>query len=120
MAIGSVALWTVVPLGALWLAAHLPGSPSQLSETLALVALGALSAGVAAGVRVLSRVEDVYLRLPGVERKPRPPAWRRSLTDTRSASPGSVLDTVMVAAVFVAGTVFVGWLLLFAGSPLPA
>jgi hypothetical protein len=119
MAISSIALWTAVPIGALWLASQMSHSQTQLTAApLLIVALG-IPTGLALGAKGLALLEGLRLRLVGAGTPSRRvPAWRRSLSDSRSAPPASVLEKIMVASVLAAAASLAGWFFLFAGSPL--
>jgi hypothetical protein len=119
MAVGSIALWTGVPIGALWLASQVSHSQTQLTAApLLIVALG-IPTALALGAKGLALLEGLRLRLTGATAPSRRvPAWRRSLSDSRSAPPASVLDKIMVASVLAAAVSLAGWFFLFAGSPL--
>jgi hypothetical protein len=118
MAIGSVALWTAVPVGGLWLASQLTEAftrPSTGSALMTMLGIPALMALTAKGLAV---VERRYLRVTGATRRPRVPAYRRSISDSSSSAEASVLDTLMVSSVLVAAVAFAVWFSLFAGSSL--
>jgi hypothetical protein len=116
MALGSVAVWTVIPLGGLWLASQVSLSYTQLSAgPLFVAAVGIPIAMVLAG-KALARVERLYLRLAGTAPTGRTvPPWRRSLTDSRPTQL-SVLDRIMVGSVVLAVIAFAVWFFLFAGD----
>jgi hypothetical protein len=120
MAAGSLALWTVVPAGVLWLASHAASSSTELSAAPALVALVGIPVAIGLGARALARLERVYLRLAGSERRRsrQAPAWRRSMSDSSSHREPSVLERLMVASVLVAAITFTGWFLTSAHVPV--
>jgi hypothetical protein len=117
MATGSVALWTVVPAGVLWLVAVL-GAPSPMGIYLAVAA--GIPAAIALGAQALARVEHLYMRMTGAT----PPAplvrgRRRSLTDSNAPRQASVLEKMMVASVLLAVVTLTSWFVAFAGFSLP-
>ena len=119
LGLGSLALWTAVPARGLWLASQLSESSTQVSAGPALAALLGIPGAMLLGAAGLARVERVYLDLTGHRRYGRVPAWRRSLSDSRTGPSASVLDKAMVVSVIAAALTFTAWFLLFAGSPLP-
>jgi hypothetical protein len=120
MAVGSVALWTAIPLGGLWLAAQVSGgSITQLSAPSALVALVGIPLAMALGGKGLAQLEHRYMRLTGTARKPRVPAYRRSLSESSSPPPATVLERIMVVSVLAAVVAFAAWFFLLAGSNPP-
>jgi hypothetical protein len=116
LAAGALALWTVVPAGALWTAAHLSAGPSGY-----LAAALLIPAAIGLGGRGLVRIEDSYLRLTGASAPVRTvPAWRRSISDTGSNRATSVLDSIMAGSVLTAVASFAIWFLFFAHTQLPS
>jgi hypothetical protein len=119
MALGSFALWTAIPLGGLWLAAQVSGGGvTQLSGASALVALVGIPVAMVLGGRGLAQLEHYYMRLTGTARKPRVPAYRRSLSES-SSSPATLLEKIMVVSVLAAVVAFAGWFFLFSGANPP-
>src|SRR6478672_11898367 len=62
MAIGSVALWTVVPAGVLWLVARLGAASGHLTLGVCLAVAVGIPTAIALGGQALVRVERVYMR----------------------------------------------------------
>jgi hypothetical protein len=121
MAVGSVVVWTAIPLAGMWLVSQLSDSYVQLPVGPTLAAAIGLPAAMALGVKVLARLERVYLYVTG---KPTPavvvPGWRRSVGDLPSSPPATVLEKIMVANVLVALIALIVWFFGFAGTSLPA
>ncbi|MDX6582457.1 MAG: hypothetical protein QOI10_1641 [Solirubrobacterales bacterium] len=120
MAVGSLAVWTVIPIAGLWLASQLSNSPAEMG----FVPLLALAAGIPTAMAfvglLLARAERVHMRLTGTAPRARvEPAWRRSLSDSGSLRL-TVLDKLMVASVLVAALAMVVWFFALAGSSLPS
>jgi hypothetical protein len=116
MAVGSLAVWTVIPAAWLWLSAQV-GDSNQFSFLAALVACPIT---MALAVKGLSRVHDAYLRISGrpgalVARS----AWLRPISGERGdRKPRTILDVFMIASGVLAVIALGAWLALFAGSPL--
>jgi hypothetical protein len=121
MVVGSVAVWTVIPVAGLWVASQLGDSNGQIGVVPLLVAAGGIPAAMAFAIELLARVERLHTRLTGTAPQARVvPAWRRSLGDSRSSVRLTVLDRIMVASVVVAAIAMTVWFFAFAGSSLPA
>jgi hypothetical protein len=116
MAVGSVALWTVVPAGVLWLVSRLSAASGHLTLGVCLaVALG-IPTAIALGAQALVRVERVYMRMTGTTATARSvPGWRRSLSDSDAVGPASPLEKLMVASVLLALVALATWFVAFAG-----
>jgi hypothetical protein len=120
MVVGSLAVWTVIPIGGLWVASRLSDSNAQIGLVPLLVAAGGIPTAMVFAVELLARVERLHMRLTGSAPQARAlSAWRRSLGDSRSVRL-TVLDRIMLASVLVAGIAMAVWFFAFAGSSLPA
>ncbi|HEX2015550.1 MAG TPA: hypothetical protein VGN69_02565 [Solirubrobacteraceae bacterium] len=100
MALGSLGLWTVLPIGWLWLASNLVRS-NLFSYMFALIACPISMVQAARGLYHLQRRYQ-HLRqraAPG----PHPTGWLRSLSDERrSMKTITLLDWLMMLSVLVA------------------
>jgi hypothetical protein len=120
MVVGSFAVWTVIPIGGLWVASMLSGSNTQLGVVPLVVAAGGIPAAMAVAVEMLGRVERLHIRLTGTAPQARVvPAWRRSLGDSRSVQQLTIMDRIMVGSALVAVITMTVWFFAFAGSSLP-
>jgi hypothetical protein len=118
MAIGSIALWTAVPVAGLWLASQFTESFTQPSTASAVMTMLGIPALMALTGKGLAMLERRYMRVTGTTRKPQVPAYRRSISDSKPSSETTVLEALMVSSVLVAGLMFTAWFVLFAGSSL--
>ena len=119
MVVGSLAVWTAIPIAGLWVASQLSDSNVQMGVVPLLVAAGGIPAAMAFAVALLARVERLHMRLTGTAPQARVvPAWRRSLSDSGSVRL-TVLDRIMVASALVAVIAMAVWFFAFAGSSLP-
>jgi hypothetical protein len=120
MAVGSVFLWLVVPIGWLWIASH---STKTSAPTLGpyLLVIFAIPVTMWIVGRLLYRTNHLYERVTGQDAEVRVQLpWHKSMRD--SATSGrrtTVLDVVMIGSVAVALTAFGIWFFFFAGSSLP-
>jgi hypothetical protein len=120
MALGSVFLWIVVPLGWLWIASH---STQTSAPTLGpyLLVIFAVPITMFVVGKLLFKTNRLYERVTGQDAEVRVQMpWHKSLRDSStSGRRTTVLDVVMIASVAVALTAFGVWFFLFAGSSLP-
>jgi hypothetical protein len=120
MAIGSIAMWLVVPVGLIYLASQLQGS-SQPSLGPYLVVIFGLPIGMIVIGKLLGRLDRYYHKVTRTERDVRVQMpWMKSMRGERdSGRPFRMLNVVMVTSVTLAGICFGIWFFVFAGSSLP-
>lgn len=120
MAIGSIAMWLVVPVGLVYIASQLQDS-SQPSLGPYLVVIFGLPIGMVVIGKLLGRLDRYYHRVTGTERDVRVQMpWMKSMRGERETGrPFRMLNVVMVVSVSLAGLCFGLWFFLFAGSSLP-
>ena len=120
MAIGSVILWIVIPVGWLYLGSQLTSSSQPSLGPYVVVIVGIPVSMFLLG-RVLARLNGAYAQVTGKASTVRVQLpWMRSMRGERDAEhPRTVLDVVMVCSVGVAVVVFAVWFFFFAGSSLP-
>jgi hypothetical protein len=120
MALGSVFLWIVVPLGWLWIASH---STETSAPTLGpyLLVIFAVPITMFVVGKLLFKTNRLYERVTGQDAEVRVQMpWHKSLRDSStSGRRTTVLDVVMITSVAVAMAAFGIWFFLFAGSSLP-
>jgi hypothetical protein len=116
MAAGSLALWTAIPAGWLWLAGQLSNS-NIFSYFMALVGSPIV---IVVGARALYRLNDLYLRVTG-----KPPtvaaraAWLNPISgEKKPQRPRTILDVFMVSSALMAVIAYFVWQMFIAGSPL--
>jgi hypothetical protein len=122
MGLGSVTLWLLSPLFWVWLGSQMQKSsqPSMGPYLLVLAGIGVTTVVVA---KLLGAADRAYGRVVtgGLVSRRRLP-WNRSMRgerDVDAGQPPTVLTTVMVISVGIAGLLFVIWFFAFAGSSLP-
>jgi len=121
MAAGSIALWTLVPAGVLWLVSRLTATAEPPSTGIVLAIVVGVPTAIVLSARALVRVERVYTRMTGAAlRTPIVPGWRRSLSDSNPIGPAGRLEKMMVVSVVLAAIALATWFFAFAGSSLPA
>jgi hypothetical protein len=121
MALGSVAMWLVVPFGWIWIVSRQVRS-SQHSMGSYVLLLFAIPLSMFAIGKALGRLNRIYGEITGTAPEVRVQLpWHRSMRGERDAShPRSVLDVVMVCSVTAAVVLFGLWFFLLAGSSLPS
>ncbi len=117
MAVGSLALWTLIPAGWMWVTRGMEPDGARFVLTIC----GCVVTMVGAG-SLLYRLEGVYVQVSGATSpEPAPPSWLRSVGDDRRLRPRlSLLDTFMAASAVVALLALVLWWVLLADSPNPS
>ena len=120
MALGSVFLWIVVPIGWLWIASHVTDTSAPTLGPYLLIIFAVPVTMWIVG-KLLFRTNRLYERVTGTGSEVRVQLpWHKSLRD--SATSGhrtTVLDVVMISSVGIALVAFGIWFFLFAGSSLP-
>jgi hypothetical protein len=120
MAVGSVFLWLVVPVGWLWIASH---STDTSAPTLGpyLLVIFAIPVTMWIVGKLLFRTNRLYERVTGQDAEVRVQLpWHKSLRDSaNSGRRTTVLDVVMISSVSIALAAFGIWFFFFAGSSLP-
>ena len=120
MAVGSIAMWLVVPIGLVYLASQLQDS-SQPSLGPYLVVIFGLPIGMVIIGKLLGSLDRYYHRVTGTERDVRVQLpWMKSMRAERgSTRPFRMLNVVMVVSVSLAALCFGIWFFFFAGSSIP-
>lgn len=120
MAVGSVFLWIVVPVGWLWIASH---STDTSAPTLGpyLLVLFAVPVTMWIVGKLLFRTNQLYERVTGTDAEVRVQLpWHKSLRDSSSSGRRTtVLDVVMISSVSIALLAFGVWFFLFAHTSMP-
>lgn len=120
MAIGSIAMWLVVPVLWLWIGSQLQEGSNPTLGPYVIVMIGIPLTMVVIG-KSLGSLNRTYGRVTNSTPEVRVVMpWHKSMRGERgSGHPRTILDVVMVVSVAVAGTLFGLWFFLFAGSSLP-
>lgn len=120
MLIGGFSLWTVIPLGWLWIGSQLSETQQAELGAYMLVLAGVVCSYFAVGY-ALAALNRRFSRLTGTAESPRVPLpWHQSMRDERRAHRASVLDVVLVSSALLAILTMAVWFFLLAGSPLPS
>ncbi|MEY2459778.1 MAG: hypothetical protein QOG30_1608 [Acidimicrobiaceae bacterium] len=119
MVVGSVAVWTVVPIAGLWVASQLTDSFTQMGVVPLLAVVVGIPAAMACAGKLLARIDRLHTHITGSTEGRVVPATRRSLGDSPSVRL-TRLDKIMIASVLVAVTAMAVWFFAVAGSSVPA
>jgi hypothetical protein len=120
MLLAAFSLWTLIPLGWVYIASKLSHSQFPSIGPYMVVVLGIIVT-VLFDAWLIGRLNDIYVRVTGSNRLMQSrPNWLKSLRDTGPAHASvTVVEAVMISSVMLAGLALVTWFFLLAGSPIP-
>jgi hypothetical protein len=121
MVLSALMLWLGNPVIWLWIGSQATTSQTASFGPYMLVAVGILVSTVAVAI-LIARLNRLYERVSGETTTVRVRLpWMRSLRDERAPDTRiTVLDLILVSTAVAGITIFVVWLLFFAGSSLPS
>jgi len=120
MLIAALSLWTVIPLTWVYIGSRLSDTQFPSGGPYMLVLVGIVTS-ILIIAWLLGRLNRLYVRITGTNTMaPIRPTWLKSMRDSPGAPTGpTVLETVIVGSVVMAGIAMGLWFFLLAGSPLP-
>lgn len=119
MTIGSLLLWTGIPLGWLWIGSQVADSSRPSMGPYVLVGCGIVVSMVVVA-RLLGWLNALYARVNGSNLTTHVQLpWLKSMRGEEGGRPTTVLDVVMVVTVASAATAMAIWFFFLAGSSLP-
>ena len=122
MLVGAFSLWTVIPLGWLWIGSQLVGTQEPRLWAYFLVLVGIIISVVIVA-KILAALNRRWVALQGLiedfDRKI-PMPWMESMRDERHTHRETILDRVLVASALMAGFAALLWFFIAAESPLPS
>lgn len=119
MIIAALSLWTVIPLTWIWIGSNITDTQTPSGGPYMIV-FGGIVASIVVVSWILSRLNRLYVRITGSRTVgPIRPNWLKSLRDSEVPNDPTVLETVIVASVVLAGLSAGAWFIFLAGSPLP-
>jgi hypothetical protein len=120
MLFAALSLWTAIPVGWIWIGSKVSTTQFPSEGPYAVVAVGIIVT-IVLDAWLIGRLNALYVRITGTNRlAPMRPSWLKSMRDTGAAvGTTTVVEAVMMSSVLLAGTIFVAWFFLLAGSPLP-
>ena len=120
MIVAALSMWTVIPLGWVWIGSQLSKTQDPSGGPYMVVIVG-IVISILLISWLLSRLNRLYVHITGTNTmQPIRAAWLKSMRD----NPGgprypTVLETVIVTSVILAMLSMAAWFFLLAGSPLP-
>ena len=121
MIIAALSMWTVIPLGWVWVGSQVSEGQAPSGGPYMVVLFGVVTS-ILIMSWVIGRLNRLYVHLTG-ERTVAPirPRWLKSLRDSEAprANP-TVLEAVIVTSVLLAILAMTVWFFVAAGSPLPS
>jgi hypothetical protein len=120
MLVAALSLWTVIPLAWVYIGSRLSDTQFPSGGPYMIVLFG-IVISILVIAWMLGRLNRVYVRITGTNTvEPIRPAWLKSMRDSPTAPRApTVLETVIVGSVLLAGVAMGLWFFLIAGSPLP-
>jgi hypothetical protein len=116
MALGSLALWTLIPVLWLWLTRDL-----QPAVTRYVVAVGGCAITMLAAAALLYRLQLLYDRMTNAGAVTARPGWLRSVSDERRPRRRlTLLEAFLVGSALIALVALIGWWAFLADSPNPS
>jgi hypothetical protein len=121
MIVAALSMWTVIPLGWVWLGSQISSGQAPSGGPYMVVLFGIVSSILLISW-LLGRLNRIYVHLTGDNTVgPIRPPWLKSLRDSEAPRPNpTVLETVIVTSVVLAILSVTAWFFLLAGSPLPS
>jgi hypothetical protein len=120
MLLAAFSLWTLIPLGWVYIASKLSHSQfPSMGPYMALIV--GIIVTVLVDAWLIGRLNDLYVRVTGSNRLVQSrPNWLKSLRDTGPVRDTvTVVEAVMMSSVVLAAVALVTWFFLLAGSPIP-
>jgi len=116
----ALALWTLIPLGWIWIGSKVSTTQFPSEGPYAVVAVGIIVT-IVIDAWLIGRLNGLYVRITGTDRlAPMRPSWLRSMREAPAPGTTTVVEAVLMGSVLLALAVFVAWFFLLAGSPLPS
>jgi hypothetical protein len=120
MLLAAFSLWTLIPLGWVYIASKLAKSQFPSIGPYMIVIVGIIVT-VLVDAWIIGRLNDLYVRVTGSNRLVQSrPGWLKSMRDTGPVHASvTVVEAVMMSSVMLAALALMVWFFLLAGSPLP-
>lgn len=120
MLLAAFSLWTLIPLGWVYIASKLAHSQFPSIGPYMIVIVGIVFT-VLVDAWLIGRLNDLYVRVTGSNRLVQSrPGWLKSMRDAAPVQNAvTVVEAVMMSSVMLAALALMTWFFLLAGSPLP-
>ena len=119
MLIFALSIWTLIPLGWIWIGSQLAATQFPSIGPYILVFAGIVLT-ILCTAWVIGRLNDIYVSLTGTATvAPLRSSWLRSMRDTpvQYGQP-RLVEVILILSAILALASFIFWFLLFAGSPI--
>ena len=118
MLIAALSLWTLIPWVWLWIGSQLAATQFPSMGPYAVVLIGVI-VSILLVAWLLGHLNEVYLRLTGSRTvEPIRLGWLKSLRDSGSTRPPTLLEAVIVGSVVISFIALITWFFTLAGSPV--
>ena len=120
MLLAAFSLWTLIPLGWVYIASKLAHSQFPSIGPYMVVIVGIIVT-VLVDAWLIGRLNDLYIRVTGSNRLvAQRPSWLKSMRDTAPVRGSvTVVEAVMMSSVMLAALALMTWFFVLAGSPIP-
>ena len=120
MLFAAFSLWTLIPLGWVYIASKLAKSQFPSIGPYMIVIVGIIVTVLIDGW-IIGRLNDLYIRVTGSNRLVQSrPGWLKSMRDAAPVQNAvTVVEAVMMSSVLLAALALMLWFFFLAGSPLP-
>jgi hypothetical protein len=120
MLLAAFSLWTLIPLGWVYIASKLAHSQFPSIGPYMIVIVGIIVT-ILIDAWLIGRLNDLYVRVTGSNRLVATrPGWLKSMRDAAPIQNSvTVVEAVMMSSVLLAALALITWFFLLAGSPLP-
>ena len=120
MLLAAFSLWTLIPLGWVYIASKLAHSQFPSIGPYMVVIVGIIVT-VLIDAWLIGRLNDLYVRVIGSNRLVASrPGWMKSMRDAAPVRGAvTVVEAVMMSSVMLAAVALITWFFLLAGSPIP-
>src|SRR4051812_10527008 len=120
MLVAALSLWTAIPLTWIYIGSRLSSTQFPSGGPYMIVFVG-IVISILVIAWLLGRLNGLYVRITGTNTvAPIRPTWLKSMRDTPTTpKTPTVLETVIVGSVVLAGIAAMLWFFLLAGSPIP-
>lgn len=114
----ALSLWTIIPLVWLWIGSQLAATQFPAMGPYAVVLIGVI-VSILIVAWFMGHLNDLYQNLTGSQRVDAIRlGWLKSLRDSQSSQPPTLLETAIVGSVAIACVTLLIWFFTLAGSPL--
>jgi hypothetical protein len=120
MLFAAFSLWTLIPVGWVYIASKLAHSQFPSIGPYMIVIVGIIFT-VLIDAWLIGRLNDLYIRVTGSNRLVQQrPSWLKSMRDAAPVRASvTVIEAVMISSVMLAALALITWFFLLAGSPIP-